>query len=238
MLWTGRKKSSMKKSHRAISLLFSLALFATVFLPGCRKQEDFDNAEYEISKTGPSSWDVAIGKKGMIKVEGFLFPRSAGLEKEYQSTMAIEDEMIAHAIKWKEKAPTLELRESYEEELRLRNEGRWPWRLVDSWPNSQIVIVFGVPTEKTSKVVIVCRPDSKSLDIALTMQSRQDITFHNYLRIAKDIVQQLVQSNADWSGLPVASVPLYDDEGEPLKEEQRPTKFREFYKDMVFPAQH
>jgi hypothetical protein len=228
----------MKKPLKAISLILFTTVFATLLLPGCKRQEDRDNAKYEISKTGMSSWDVTIGRKGKVKVNCFLFPRSAGLEKEYQSKMSMEKESMSWAEEQKEKAPIPEIRKSYEEELQLRKEGRWPWPLVDSWPDCNIVVVFPVMTEKVRKVTIVCRPDFKSLDIVLNMQSKQDHTFLEFLQIAREIVQDLNKPNVDWNEFPVSDVPLYNDEGIVSSRERMPKEFVDFFKDAVFPKQH
>jgi hypothetical protein len=230
-----RKRKFTKK---CCLIIFSLTVLAAVLLLGCRQQEDIDNAKYEITKTGRSSWDVAIGRKGKVKVNCFLFPRSAGLEKEYQYRIAIEDEMIAVTEKQKEKDPTPELKKSHEEELQLRKEGRWPGRLVESWPNCELVIVYPVITEKVNKKTIVCRPDSKPLDIVLNMQSKQGLTPHGFLRIARGIVQQLEKTNVDWNELPVSEVPLCDDEGKSMPAERMPKEYIDFFKDAIFPAQH
>ncbi len=227
----------MKKLHTVISLILFLALFVTVFLPGCGKQEDLDNAKYKITKTGTSSWDIAAGKKGKVKVECFLFPRSAGLEKKYQKLLAAENDTIAVIEKQKEKITNPEFIKSTEEELQLRREGRLG-KFTDSWPNCKTVVVILVLTEKFNKVTIVCRPDSKSLDIALNMQSKQELSPHGFLRIAREIVQQLDKKNVDWSELPVSDIPLYDNEGEYMPVDRMPKEYLDFYKDAVFPAQH
>jgi hypothetical protein len=228
----------MKKLHTVISLILFLTVFATVVLTACRQKDKLSNDSFDISKTGTSAWNVTIGNKERIKVKCFLFPQSSGLEKQFQKRIALEDEAMAWAEKQKEKAIIPELRKSYAEEYQLRKEGRWPWRLVDSWPNYQMVIVSFVLTEKkANKVVIECRPDSNLLDIALTMQSNQDTTFHDCLRVAREIVQQLDKTNVDRSELPLSSVPLYDDEGK-LTTEGLPKEFKEFFKDAVFLKQH
>ena len=139
----------------------------------------------------------------------------------------------------KEKAPTPDLRKSYEEELQLRREGRWPGLVVASWPNCKIVIVCPVITERIRKVTIACRPDSNSMDIVLNMQSKQEnITPFGMARIAREIVQQLEKSDANLSELPVSAVPLYDDEGNGMPADRMPKEYIEFFKDAIFPKQH
>lgn len=229
----------MKKQHIITGSVFLFTIFVIVLLQGCREQEDLDNAKYEISKTGTSSWDVAIGRKGKVKVNCFLFPRSAGLEKEYRRRIAMENETIASLEKEVERAPTQEIRNYAEKELQLRREGRWPGLVVASWPDCKIVIVCPVITEKVRKVTIVCRPDSNSMDIVLNMQSKQEnITPFGMARIAREIVQQLEKSDADLSELPVSAVPLYDNEGKSMPADRMPKEYIEFFKDAIFPKQH
>jgi len=222
----------------AVAIVFFLIVFAVVLLPGCGRKEDLDNAKYEITKTGTSTWDVAIGKRGKVKVECFLFPHSAGLEKAYQSRLSTENEMMSWAEEQKEKSPIPEIRKSYEEEFRLRREGRWPWPLVDSWPNYRIVVVIPVLTEKVPKVTIVCHPDSNSSDIVLNMQSNQDTTFLEFLQIAREFVQQIEKTSVDLSELPMSEVPLCNDDGKYMPAERMPKEYIDFFKDAVFPAQH
>lgn len=227
----------MNKICKNVLIICFLTVFSVTLFYGCRRKGDIENASLKITKTGKSAWEANFGKAARVEVKCFLFPQSPGLEELFQERIAVRDEMIVYAEKMKEKAPIPTLRKSYEEEFLLRKEGKWPWRLADSWPNWPIVIVIHVFTEEKAKALIVCRHNSKSLDVAFTMHSNADTTYHDYLRVAREITRLLDKPNTNWNDLPLASVPFYDDTGESTQE-GLPEEFKKFFEDSVFLKQH
>jgi hypothetical protein len=225
----------MNKVGVNIFLCFFLAVVA-LLCSSCERSIGDKGINLRISETGQSTWEISLNKK-TYKVESFLFPRSVGLEKVFKELLAEEEEAMAYAKKMKIEAPSLALRQDYEKEYIVRKEGEWPWRMVDSWPNYPIVVVIPVFKEENLDAVIVCRQTLKPCDIVFTMQSNKDTTCHDYLRVAKELTQRLDKTDMDANNLPLAAVPLYDEEGHPTRD-GLPQKFQKFFKEEVFIKQH
>lgn len=221
----------MKKICMNVLIICFLTIFSVTLFYGCRRKVDLDSASLKITKIGKYAWEANFDKAARIEVKCFLFPQSPSLEETFQEMITLRDEAIIEAEKMKDNAPTIELRKSYEEEFLLRKEGKWPWRLVDSWPNWPIVVVNHVFTEEkeNAKALIVCRHNSKSLDVVFTMHSNADTTYHDCLRVAREITQSLDKPNTNWNDLPLTNITLDE-----ATQENLPEEFKKFFEDSVF----
>ena len=127
------------------------------------------------------------------------------------------------------KAPTEELRKTYEEKLQAYKYGFY-WG-AHSWSDWPMVMITPVLTETAVyKAVLTCRSERTSNDFLFTILSSEAFHDAQCFYVARLICATVhCLSKNELKFLPIKKKPLYDEEGE-LPED----KLREFFEDATF----
>ena len=230
-LFKGRK---VKHFLLPVAVLIFVGVIASLV---CRnRQADISGISPTITQTDKLSWRVDFAGSTWVDVNCYLFSPLGFLEEYFKARVAIRDESLAWASKLQYTAPTEDFRKSYREEVQMLEEGPWPWRDFDSWPNWPIVVVKPIITGNAApiKVLVICRYTRKDIDVLFTMYCPdEEITFASFLKVAKQLTAQLETLNdEEWSQLPVHEA-LFD-----ANDEITLREVAEFVGHEVFPKQH
>jgi len=193
-----------------------VATIACLCVFGCndRPRSHDQGPQIAIKGVGTLAWRAMVGRHIEATIRACKVPASPNTDRVFRQAILHNEESIRHARRAVEKAPTPEIRRSYEEEIRAYQSGFYNY--VGSWPRWPMVMMFPILGEdvRPTEVFFVCRLEGGEFDFCFKFFSEQYVAEKQVIDILRQVAGKVAALPAnELAALPAKRGPVFDVEG-------------------------